>query len=581
MTTLDATNDGLSVDDVELLTRHAPVLRLDGRELFVPTDVDRYVAACSLWDRHGLVAERVTLDELDHRWGADAHLRFVDDDDRRGMLAAEVRRTARRVLSPRLGRVGLLGRILDALFQLSALFRPTTPRATTAAAAERATTLGLHDQPVCYGRVLPAGEWLVLHYAWFYAMNDWRTSYGGLNDHEADWEQAWIYCDPADRTPIWIAVTNHEHRGDDLRRRWDDPEVTTIDGHPVLYPGAGSHALFFQPGDYISRIDVPTLRWAARLQSLLRPAQADEPGTWGFGPALGIPFIDTATGDGTSISTWDLRLMRDEEPWLGSFRGLWGRDTGDPTNAERGPAGPKFDRSGEIRASWADPLGYAGLHGTPPPSAVAARVNLDKIDQALADLDARIRERGRLFPLARQTDSVDRMAGESERLTENLRQKCELEGLRRRVQGGHQPTDGLRNHLRNPARPLPAPSTSTWVSALWAALSVPALLVLASVSFLFQPSGRLMLVPVGLVMAVAVDFVIERRFHAAIGLLASQLSILAGAMFFLGLLVAIGRYTIGMVLVIASILLIVVNTAELLAIRDYRARHQTGTAAGR
>ncbi|MEL6983434.1 MAG: hypothetical protein AAFO29_13495, partial [Actinomycetota bacterium] len=190
MTAIDAANEDASVDrtsldQTELLARHAPILRLDGRELFAPTDVDRYVAASSLWDRHGLVAERVTLEELDHRWGAGSHLRFVGDDDRRGMLAAEVKRTARRVLSPRLGRVGLLGRILDALFQLSALFRPTTPQATTAAAFDRAAKLGIHDQPVCYGRVLAAGEWLVLHYAWFYVMNDWRTSYGGAG-HRPD-----------------------------------------------------------------------------------------------------------------------------------------------------------------------------------------------------------------------------------------------------------------------------------------------------------------------------------------------------------------------------------------------------------
>ena len=576
---MEPSAEPLPADPEGLLRRHAPVLRLDARELFLPTDVDRYVAACSLWDRHGKLSEQISLDELDHRWSAGVHLRFVDDEHRRGLLGAEVRRTARRMLSPRLGRVGVLGRIIDALFMLSVLVRPTCPRATTAAAAARADELDLHDRPVCYGRVARAGEWLVLHYAYFYVMNDWRTSYGGLNDHEADWEQAWVYCDPATLEPVWIAASSHEYRGGDLRRHWDDPELTIVDGHPVLFPGAGSHALFFRSGDYVSRIDVPGLRWALRLQNWFRSSDRIESGERGLGPALGVPFIDTASGDGVAIDQWDLRLMGEEDGWLSSFRGLWGRDTGDPTQAERGPAGPKFDRSGEIRASWADPLGVAGLHDTPPPSAAATRVNLEKIDRALDDLDRRIRERGRLLPLAGQTDSVDRMASESARLTELLRQRCELEGLHRRIRLGHQPRQGVRDHLRHPAVPLPPPSRGSWVLALWAALSVPALLILASVALLFEPAGRWVLVPIGLVAAVTIDFLVERRFQAALGLVAAHLSLLGVAVFFLGLAVAIGRYTLGMALIAASATLVAVNTAELLAIRDYRAKHRAGQRA--
>ncbi len=559
-------------DDGALLRRHAPILRLDAREWFIPTDVDSYVEACSLWDRSGLVAESVTLADLDHRWSNGTHLRFIGDDDRRGLLVTDLRRTAKRMLSPRLGRVGLLGRILDAAFQLSVLIRPTTPRATAAAAAARARELGLQERPVCYGRAVNAGEWLVLHYAYFYVMNDWRTGYRGLNDHEADWEQAWIYCDPQTLDPVWIAASSHENRGDDLRRHWDDPELITFDGQPVLYPGAGSHAMFFRPGDYVSRIDIPALRWALRLQNWFRRHDV-ESGTRGLGPALGVPFIDTASGDGLEVSRWDLRLMRDDAPWVSSYRGLWGRDTGDPTDGERGPSGPKFDRSGEVRAAWADPLSVAGLHGTPPPSAAATRVNLDKIDRVLDDLDRQIRERGRLLPLARQTDSVDRMAGESERLTELLRQRCELEGLERRIQLGQANPEGIRDHLRHPAVPLASRSRAGWMPAMWAALSVPILLAMASVTLLFEPVGRTVLLPLGLAGALAADYLVERRFQAAFGMLAAQLSVIGLVGFFLGWVLSVGRYTLGTALILGSAILLAANTGELLSIR--RARHRS------
>jgi hypothetical protein len=561
-----------AADESELLQRYMPVLHFDGRELFTPVEVDGYVESCTVWDRHGKVADSVELRDLDHRWGEGTNLRFVDDNDRRAMLSADVKLTARRVLSPRLGRVGLLGRILDALFLLSVWLRPTCPRATTAAAAAKAADLELHHQPVCYGRAVRAGEWLVLHYAWFYVMNDWRSSYRGLNDHEADWEQAWIYCDPATGEPIWIAGSSHENRGEDLRRHWADAELTFHEGRPVLYPAAGSHALFFRPGDYVSRIDVPALRWYLRFQSLFGlGSHISEQGT-GPGPALGVPFIDTAGGDGQRIADWDLRVMGEGEGWIEGFRGLWGRDTGDPTQAERGPSGPKFDRSGEIRDSWADPLGMAGLHGTPPPSAVAKRVNLDKIDQTMADLDAQIRHRGRLLPLAKQTGSVDQMADESRRLTRLLRQQCELEGLRRRVMDGHLPDQGTRDHLVNPATPLPQPLSGSWLQAAWAACSVPALLLVVAATLLADTPGRIALVPVALVTTVVIDSILQRRFMTAARLVVAQVLGALLILFALGMVLVIGRYTLGLALVLGAAGLVITNAAELWAIRTYRAR---------
>ena len=68
-----------------------------------------------------------------------------------------------------------------------------------------------------YGRVLRQGGWIVLHYLFFYAMNNWRSGFHGTNDHEADWEQVFVYLyEPGDGgppVPWWVAYASHDFRG--------------------------------------------------------------------------------------------------------------------------------------------------------------------------------------------------------------------------------------------------------------------------------------------------------------------------------------------------------------------------------
>ena len=54
-------------------------------------------------------------------------------------------------------------------------------------------------------------------------------------------------------------------------------------------------------------------------------------------------------------------LIDDDTPWAWGFHGLWGLDTHDSFGGERAPAGPRYERQGGVRRSWADPLGWAGL----------------------------------------------------------------------------------------------------------------------------------------------------------------------------------------------------------------------------
>ncbi len=547
--------------DRSLLARFAPILVLERHELFRPTSFDGYVAACRLvTGRDDAIA--VAADDLDDRWGAGTSLRFVTDADRRAVSNRLDRRLSQRTSSARLGCVGLFGRLLGAVFQLSVWLRPTLPRRTATAAAMRARQLELEQDPVCYGRVVTAGEWLVLHYAWFYVMNDWRTGYGGLNDHEGDWEQAWIFCDPADGRPIWVASTCHEHRGPDLRRHWDDPEVTTEGDQVILYAAGGSHALFFQPGDYVTRIDVPGLRWTQRARRWMaqhwstRGPELDR----GPGPALGIPFVDVARGDGDAITQWDVRSM-DGAPWAEEYRGLWGADTGDPLQAERGPGGPKFDRRGEIRRSWADPLGFVGLHGTPPPSAIASRVSLAKLERVIQDLDGSIRASARVLPLAAQTGRSAHVVAESERLTDQLRLRSELEDVRLRIQRGRWRATGIRDHLRDPAVPLRSDNGPSWLARTWAALSVPLVLAVIASAILDE---RIALGPalVGVTLALLPIGGSPRRRAALAAVTAVAVAVVVAGS---GPLATAGRLTVAVVALLLSAIFLAVNGRELFA----------------
>lgn len=573
----DASTTEREAADRALLERRAPILRFDDRELFFPTSVEGYVRSCTLLvgDTPVKEAGEVGIADLGHHLGSDAHLRFVSDAERRDVVKDDLRRLARNVLTPRLGRVGFFGRLFDAVFLLTGLIRPMTPRRTTVAAALKAERLGLQSRPVTHGRVVRAGEWVVLHYAFFYVMNDWRTGYRGLNDHEADWEQAWVFCDPDDLEPAWVVASSHDHRGADLRRAWSDPELMKIDGHPVLFPGAGSHALYFRPGDYVTRLDVPALRWLLRIQSWARRALRirDEATERGLGPALGAPFVDSATGDGREIRAWDLHLLDEDEPWVGSYRGLWGLDTNDPAGGERGPSGPKFNRRGEVRISWADVVGFAGLHGTPPPSAVASRVNQERLDRVIDDLDDSIRRRRRLLPLAEQTGNPAEMQEESERLTELLRQRSELIDLRRRIQAGdgREPTEP-RAHLRHPAVPLPPPRDSGFLLAGWAASSIPMFMLAIAAVIIFDRIEFVGLALAVVAVATLVEQLVRRHFQAVLRLAGLYTLVGLFVVFVLGGAIVVSRYALGVALGVGAVVLFIANLGELRAVQFYRSQ---------
>lgn len=411
--------------DLELLRAYEPVFHYTDGEMFFPTAVDGYLEYASLWKRAKSdetgswsavpVAEsgKLTAETLPQYTVSGPteilYLRFTQ----KPLNGIEYQRWRSQEKPPfhapgRLARVGLISRISAALFSLSLLARGKVPGGTTAA-AERQYRAIQERTPgrVYYGRVVREGGYTILHYHFFYCMNDWRSSFSGVNDHEADWEQILIYLadnDDGSYTPAWIAFAAHDYSGDDLRRRWDDPEITKEGAHPVVYAGAGSHAAYFQKGEYITQVDVSFLRPVREAaytfrrvwRDVLRQGSADAL-VRAIEGLTRIPFVDYARGDGRTIGPgqveeWTLVPIDDSVGWVDGYRGLWGLDTGDVLGGERAPAGPKYTREGTVRQSWYDPLGWSGLNKVPTPARAAGALEREIADlqRERADVDRQI-----------------------------------------------------------------------------------------------------------------------------------------------------------------------------------------------
>jgi hypothetical protein len=235
---------------------------------------------------------------------------------------------------------------------------------------------------VLYGRVVRQDSWIVLQYWLFYAFNYWRGNVFGANDHEADWEKVFVYLsesESGEMRPEWVAYAAHEETGDDLRRRWDDPELEKIGEHPVVYVCAGSHASRYAPGEYLTELAFPLPRGLARVRRAVRSfwyktlrQYSDEHSAEVPYELLTIPFVDYGRGDGLSVGPgqareWDppRTMMDPPPPWVSGYRGLWGLYTRDPFEGEDAPAGPMYNRDKTISREWYDPVGWAGLDKVP------------------------------------------------------------------------------------------------------------------------------------------------------------------------------------------------------------------------
>ncbi|WP_433701016.1 hypothetical protein [Nocardiopsis sp. CA-288880] len=593
--------------DLELLRAHEPVLMCTKGELFFPTDVDAYVRNCSLWieepggrERVLVPAGELTLDRLsqaEEEWPErHKHLRFVQEET----LREEARRykgVARSVIpkSGRLAAVGVLGRVLDILMKLSLLIRGAVPGGVTFAAVTRYRERVDNGGATYYGRVSREGGYIILQYWFFYAMNDWRTIYGGVNDHEADWERVTVYAveNPDGTTrPVWVGASSHEYHGDDLRRSWNDPDLHRDGDHPMVYVGAGSHSHQMLPGDYLIQVDPSFLRGIIRVWQWIahRVFRADSAINR---HGIGVPFVDYARGDGERLGPggdreWYAVLIDDDTPWLKGFRGLWGRDTRDFFDGERAPSGPRYERDGTIRRSWADPLAWVGLQKVAPTEAAARaelRSHVGVLDERLREMDADVlRRRHELRQLDSARMALSREAHSRPRAREYTEQIEALEEelaqvYEKRVLTADERDTHLRalasetplvptptGHLKAPHLPYSSgQQRTTRFLHLWVALSTPLLLVSLALPMFLLDGQFTLYAMLGVVVAfAAVDSVARRKFIQYLTGLAIAAFVIGLAVGIVAAFIADWRIAIAVPIAVIVVLLLVVNIRELL-----------------
>jgi hypothetical protein len=365
-----------------------------------------------------------------------------------------------------------------------------------------------------YGRVVRQNGWTALQYWFFYPFNNWRSGFFGANDHEADWEMIYLYLSEAERgelRPEWVAYASHDYFGDDLRRHWDDPEVEKVGEHPVIYTGAGSHASYYAPGEYLAELELPFLTpvhnfldrlhifWRNALRYTQNGVENEEHKT-GVN-IFRVPFVDYARGDGIVIgpggdTEWgEPQLLSPPPDWAIKYRGLWGLFARDPIAGENAPAGPVYNRDGMVRRSWFDPLGWAGLDKVPPSNDA-----LRRIDERISQVESHRQMLAKM--IAEKSDQIASMGVEAESLqgrphlarifiaqrrqisalSDELRdlraeyatQGSTLEALElysKRLQRGD--IGSLRAHIRRAHKPAPATGLQfSRLAEAWAAISI-------------------------------------------------------------------------------------------------------------
>ena len=570
----DADASPASVDrDLALLRAYEPVVRYTKGELFLPTAVGPYVAHCSLWmgtrgggqtelaRRGELTLERLSREGVLNR-DSQLFLRFVEKPLGRAEYL-RWRRMPRERLSAtgRFTTTGVFGRLIDAGLRASLVLRGKVP-AGLAAAAETTYRERLDaGRFTYYGRVVRDGGYVCLQYWFFYAMNDWRSTFGGINDHEADWEMVTIYL--AERSdgpprPAWVAFSSHDYRGDDLRRRCDDPELEREGARPVVFAGAGSHSGAFIAGDYVVSVDPPQVQAAMksmrRAQRLLAPWRHYT----GSSPGLGIPFVDYARGDGIAIGPgherqWTPVLIDDETPWVRDYRGLWGLDTRDRFGGERAPSGPRYERDGSVRTSWSNPLGWAGLLKIPPHDGEIA----DALERARRRARpgaerARRHDRGRTRGAARPARPGPVAAHPRLRPSPGSAPEAEVAereaALNRTIATRTALAEERRTHLGTLSRPIPAEPPQAHIGKphmpyrqeqqrrtrflkLWAAVSTPLLLGSVIVVLIAPPLAWITTIGVLIVAFAGVEAIARRRllsFVASVVLLVAATALVVG-----------------------------------------------------
>ena len=582
---------GAASDAASLLARFEPVIRFNQGEYFLPASVESFVGTCELWERTGpgrtqQLAPAGTLDldrlvELTNGIVARHYLRLVAAPAtwKQSLLWKHRHDRPRFRAETRLGRVGVVTRLLDAAARASLLTRGRTPRGAETAAAVLDRDRPDHGDHPYYGRVTRSAGYTVLQYWYFSYFNDWRSRAYGVNDHEGDWEQVTVYLtgddeSATDPTPAWVAFSAHDEVGADLRRRWDDPDLTFVDEHPIVHAGLGSHAGAALAGEYLVTVRPKRFdrtRAIIGIASRFLQPWTDDPGA---DAGVGVPYVEYARGDGIAIGVgteapWRQVVIDDETPWVRDYTGLWGDDTNDPFGGERGPAGPRYERDGTVRTSWSDPVGWAALDAVSPDPAdllavVASR--LADIDSELLQIDAERddkRRRLRADSIADGVTTSDLQRG----LIGLSARSTAVDDERRRLQTAVETppvTAHPHAHLRHRAVPLPTESRDRRrLLRIWATLSTPLLFVILGLFVSSDGPSLVLGTLAGLVVVMGVEALTRGHLRSfAIRVVGGAALIAVGWLLVLGLLANWRMLTVG-ILFAAAIVFLVANLREL------------------
>jgi hypothetical protein len=565
---------GQAAADLELLRRHEPIVRYTQGETFFPMEVGTYLAHATLWERdasgqvHALAQPgeltETNIGELVAGAAGRTFLNVATEasaaDMARAILPGQRAQAEGFRRGPgRLARVGYLSRFVDAGFAGSLLLRGRVPGgiARSSALWYRATARqGPHPY---YGRVYRDAGWTVLQYWFFYAYNDWRSAFHGANDHEADWEQITLFLSSEDEgtaVPRWAAYAQHDYHGDALRRRWDDAEqLQVIDGHPVVFAGAGSHASYFVPGEYLAEQELRLPRWMyviAGAIGRLFPGDNEDKGAHRLVP---IAFVDYARGDGESIGPgeareWSPVLLDESQGWAFDYAGLWGVSIQDPFQGEDAPAGPVFNRDGSVRGSWFDPLGFSGLDRVRPPEhevgelasrakevvaeQVVLRREIDDISRQLVAAGAELQAIRHDANLQHEAETVrsqiaelrTRMRQQRLALTETYPRTEAIDRRREQLAAGIQ--DAPLAHVTRIATPTPSGSVAYGrLLELWAALSIGLLLIGLVVALLVAPAFGVIAAIVLIAAFVFIESVLRGTVVALVNTISVALALIA------------------------------------------------------
>lgn len=577
-------------EQAQLLRRYEPIIKYTRGEQFFPMDAESYIRCCSLWikraheePRQLIAAGQLTPELLAEPYqdevGTVRYLQFTEPLKATEMAAKALRRRRNAdhtdaLFNPgagRLARVGYASRMVDALFSVSLLARGRVPGDLATAAEEGySSLLNQDDRHIYHGRVVTDGAWTVLQYWFFYLYNNWRSGFNGANDHEADWEMMCVYLAAdaqGELQPEWVAFASHDYSGDDLRRRWDDPEIQKVDDHAIIFAGAGSHGSYFSAGEYLTELELQFLAPLSRVLEFLaarwRAIQAsDNPDevpqqSESRSNVLAIPFVDYARGDGFALGcgqkeNWSPPCVISEETgWVRAYRGLWGLFTQDPFAGEDAPAGPMYNRDGSVRRAWFDPVGWAGLDKVSPRAGMIATLAQQKaaLRQAQDDLRRQVQVkldllRGldvqaaavRTHPhlqrsyaaLQAQIESVGREITQCQ--DEIVASAALLESLDSYAAGFARGAWGdPRAHIRRAHKPAQRLDLRAGrVAELWAATSVTVLLLAFVVLFVLKPG----VLPFWMATIVALFAFIEAGLRGAftrvVGSFAVGLAVVAG-----------------------------------------------------